>query len=182
MTPVPIDAPTAPAAPRFARLRVIFNPTAGSVGRRGQRLHAVLDLLRAAGVSLDLCPTAARGDARALAAAATPELCDAVVAAGGDGTINEVANGLLDAGHGLPLGIIPLGTANVLALEMDLAITPQAIAGALLAGQPRPVPLARVDGRRFLLMGGAGFDAFVVDNVRLGLKRHAGKLAYVWRP
>lgn len=159
---------------------VIFNPTAGASGPRGRRLRRTLKRLRALGCRLELRETTRRGDAQAFAALASAEQVDVVVAAGGDGTINEVINGLISAPRRVPLGIIPLGTANVLAQDMGLGTTPEAIAQAIAHGPARPCALARVDGRAFLLMGGAGFDAHVVENVKLALKRHAGKLAYAW--
>ena len=97
--------------------------------------------------------------------------------AGGDGTVNEVINVLV--GRGLPLGIVPLGTANVLAAEIDLDLAPEAIARTLAFGEPRPIALGRANGRRFVLMAGAGFDARVVDEVSVPLKRRLGRAAYV---
>lgn len=166
------------------RLMVIYNPAAG--GARGRRLHKTLARLRALGCDLDLRETTRPGDAEAFAAAADPALLDMVVVAGGDGTVNEAINGLARGrpapgdGRALPLGIIPLGTANVLALEIGLGTNPERIARTLAGGHTRRVSLGAVNGRRFLLMAGAGFDAHVVENVRLGLKRKTGKLAYVW--
>ena len=165
------------------RLLVIFNPMAG--GRRGRRrrYEAVLARLRAAGCEITVRETTHRGDAEAFASRLTREDCDLLVVAGGDGTINEVVNGLganRDGGAALPLGIIPLGTANVLAIESGLGLSPLAVAEALLAGEIRPISLGEANGRRFLLMAGAGFDAHVVAGVDGGLKRWLGKGAYVW--
>lgn len=173
---------------RPKRLTVIFNPTAG--GNKRRRLQAVLAHLRRHGCDLDLRETTRSGDAERFAAALTPGETDLIVAAGGDGTINEVVNGLLalPAGMAPPLGIIPLGTANVLALEMKQGLSAAAIARTLTRGTPRPLCVVATDQpspvnptrrRHFLLMAGAGFDAHVVANVRLGLKRHTGKMAYV---
>jgi len=165
--------------PAHPRLLVIFNPVAGGSKRR--RLRRTLDRLRALGCKLDLRETRAPGDAERFAAAACPTAHDAVIAAGGDGTINEVVNGLVagPGGDRLPLGIIPLGTANVLALEMGLSLTPAAVARAIVEGRRRSVALAEAGGRHVLLMAGAGIDAHVVENVNAALKRRTGKLAYV---
>lgn len=170
---------------RPRRLRVIFNPTAG--GAKGRRLHQTLDALKDLGCTLDLQETRQRGDAERLAAIPSTDSADMLVVAGGDGTVNEAINGLLSLRpqDQMPMGIIPLGTANVLALDMGITLTPRGIAETLARGVAKPVHLAAVPGsgnsadRYFLLMGGAGFDAHVVENVRLGLKRHTGKLAYV---
>jgi YegS/Rv2252/BmrU family lipid kinase len=205
------DGAAGPETPR-RRFMVIYNPTAG--GARGRRLRKTLSALRSRGCQLDLRETRQRGDAEAFAIAAVGTGVDAVVVAGGDGTVNEVLNGLLRGGDGdgdggggntaaiPPLGLIPLGTANVLALEIGQTLQPDSIARTLIDGPRRACALARVvpppgdgpdagpafgraeagreGGRQFLLMGGAGFDAHVVENVKLGLKRRAGKLAYVW--
>jgi YegS/Rv2252/BmrU family lipid kinase len=103
-----------------------------------------------------------------------------VVAAGGDGTINEVANGLANApGSVPPLAIIPLGTANVLAQEIGLRGNPRAIARAIAGRARMTVHLGEANGRYFVMMAGVGFDAHVVANVDLTLKRRTGKIAYV---
>jgi diacylglycerol kinase family enzyme len=92
--------------------------------------------------------------------------------------VNEVINGL--AGTDLAVGVIPLGTANVLAGEIGLARAPQKIAEALAHGPIRAVHVGRANGRRFTMMAGIGFDALVVSRVSLKLKKLVGPLAYVW--
>jgi len=160
------------------RVAVIYNPTAGQWRRR--RLTATLKALEALGCRLSLHETARAGDAEAFATGLSAEQFEVVIAAGGDGTINEVANGLVAAARPVPpLAIIPLGTANVLAVEIGLAGRPEAIARAIVGGQRLTAHLGRANGRHFLMMAGVGFDAHVVANVDLALKRHAGKGAYV---
>ncbi len=160
------------------RVLVIYNPTAGQWRRR--KLAATLKALEGLGCSLTLHQTVARGDAEATAAALSAGDFDVVVAAGGDGTINEVANGLIKASAAVPpLAIIPLGTANVLAQEIGLRGSPAAIARAIAQGGRMTVHLGHANGRHFLMMAGVGFDAHVVSNVDLALKRHTGKVAYV---
>jgi diacylglycerol kinase family enzyme len=112
---------------------------------------------------------------------------DVIVAAGGDGTINEVVNGLANErtgpggpGGALPLAVLPLGTANVLAAEIGLDPDPGALARTIAQGPMRPVALGQANGRLFGVVLGAGFDAHVVDGVDTGLKRWIGKGAYVW--
>jgi YegS/Rv2252/BmrU family lipid kinase len=100
-----------------------------------------------------------------------------VVAAGGDGTINEVVNGL--AGTGVTLGLLPLGTANVLALETGVPLDPEAACRLILSGRPARIHLGMAGTRRFLLMAGAGFDAEVVYGTAESWKRKMGKAAYV---
>ncbi|MGB0681815.1 MAG: diacylglycerol/lipid kinase family protein [Magnetovibrionaceae bacterium] len=158
------------------RILIIFNPIAGN--RSGGRLERVIAALRARGLSVTLKPTGKRGDAEAFARELSPADYDVVVAAGGDGTINEVANGL--SSEGPPLAIIPLGTANVLAAEIALPKSAEAIAEVIATGEARQVNVGIVNDRRFLLMAGVGFDAHVVANVDPAIKKAVGKLAYVW--
>ena len=160
------------------RVLVIYNPAAGQWRRR--RLRATLKCLGRLGCTVILQETMRQGDAEARATALSTADCDVVVAAGGDGTINEVANGLIKAtGPVPPLAIIPLGTANVLAQEIGLHGSPEGIARAIVRGSRLTAHLGQANGRRFLMMAGVGFDAHVVANVDLALKRRTGKLAYV---
>lgn len=166
---------------RARRLLVIYNPAAG--GRKRRRLRAWLSRLRALGAEVTLAETLAPRHAEALARAADPARVDAVAVAGGDGTINEAVNGL--AGSRLPLALLPLGTANVLANEIGLPRRLVDLARIAAFAPARPVwpgeavPEGGGERRRFLIMAGIGFDAEVVEHLDLALKRRAGKLAYV---
>jgi diacylglycerol kinase (ATP) len=162
--------------PRRRRVLVIFNPVAGR--RRRLKLNRVLVGLESQGCEVTLRETAAKGDAEALALAADPAAFDVVVAAGGDGTINEIINGL--AASPLPLALIPLGTANVLAAEIGLDLSAAAIAETIARGDAAPIYLGSANGRRFAMMIGIGIDARVVEALDPRLKRLAGKLAFVW--
>ena len=157
------------------RLLIVFNPAAGR--RRRPGLQRVLAALATHPVQVEVAETTGPGDAERFAREADPDRFDVVVAAGGDGTVNEVINGL--AVSGLPLGLLPLGTANVLAAEIDQRLEPAAVAATLASGEPRRIALGRANGRRFILMAGAGFDAHVVNEVSVPLKRRLGKGAYV---
>jgi lipid kinase, YegS/Rv2252/BmrU family len=163
------------------RFLVIHNPVAG--GRRARRLRAVLEALEQRfGAEVAVQPTAGRGDAEAMARAVAPGAFDAVVAAGGDGTINEVVNGLgvrTGSAPPVPLGIVPLGTANVLAHELGLPLDVKGTATVLATGTALPVHLGVANGRCFAMMAGAGLDARVVERVDTRLKRLIGKGAYV---
>ena len=164
-----------------ASIRVVVNPTAGR--RRGKFLQRVLAGLAARHVPHDVAETAAVGHARRIAAE-LPRTTRTIVAAGGDGTINEVLNGLAAGGAtGDPppdLALVPLGTANVLAAEIGLTgLSPQQISDTIVEGQRRNIFLGRADDHYFAQMCGVGFDAHVVANVNLRLKRRVKKLAYV---
>jgi YegS/Rv2252/BmrU family lipid kinase len=154
---------------------VIFNPTAGA--RRRRRLDRVLRALERAGCAITVRETTARGDAEAIARTADARAFDLVAVAGGDGTINEAINGL--AGGTLPLALIPLGTANVLANEIGMPRGADDIARAIATGVPGPVYLGQANGRRFAMMVGIGIDARIIEGIDPRLKRLAGKLAYV---
>lgn len=156
------------------RILVIFNPAAGRARRT--RVETIVQAARALGAEITVAETSAPGHGTQLAREAGD--FDVIAAAGGDGTVNEVINGL--AGKTTALAVIPLGTANVLADEIGLSRSDQAIARALAAGPLRPIRLGLANGRRFVQMAGAGFDANVVAAVSLPLKKKLGPLAYVW--
>ena len=150
--------------------------------RRHERLQAVLTELGKRGLRPRLEETRARGDAVKMAQQAVRQGASLVVAAGGDGTIAEVAEGL--RGSKTQLGILPLGTANVLALELGLPRAPAALAETLIGGRirwlrPGLVTFADGSNRLFVQMLGMGFDAAVVSALDLGLKRRLGRAAYV---
>jgi diacylglycerol kinase family enzyme len=160
---------------------VIFNPVAGR--RRAAALWRVLDLLVENGVKVEVAETQHAGHATQLARDAAREGLSMVVAAGGDGTIAEVANGLI--GSTTALGVIPLGTANVLAKEYKLSTTPRAVANALAYRRTRLLwpGIAKMDGSEhvFVQMVGLGFDGAVVHGLQPLLKRVIGRGAYVWQ-
>ena len=157
------------------RLFVISNPGAGlsrstlidDTVRALQRAGAVLT--RVSPASID----AARLAAREAAASGSH---DAIVAAGGDGTIRHVAAALIDTDT--PLGIIPVGTGNVLAHEIGLQTTADAVTRTLLDGPHIRVACAHANGEPFLLMAGAGFDARILTDLNQRAKSLLGKIAY----
>ncbi|MFN4282064.1 MAG: diacylglycerol/lipid kinase family protein [Alphaproteobacteria bacterium] len=176
--------------PRARRMLLVFNPTAG---RRKGKLDAIMSALAARGWNVTLRETAYAGDATRIARELT-EGYDVLAVAGGDGTLNEAANGLADGQGGgegtgkMPaLAVLPFGTANVLAHEIGLGIDETRVAAAAADGRPTEIYLGQAHyfggrhPRRFLLMAGVGFDAAVVAGVSGGLKRRLGKGAYVWR-
>ncbi|MDD2705758.1 MAG: diacylglycerol kinase family protein [Acidocella sp.] len=167
--------------PEKRLMLIIFNPVAGR--RRAAALWHVLDLLVENGVKVEVAETQYAGHAIELARAAARDGVGMVVAAGGDGTIAEVANGL--RGGSTLLGIIPLGTANVLAKEYGLSTSPRGIANTLAYRRTlRLWPgIAQMPGGAhvFVQMVGLGFDGAVVHTLPPLLKRAIGKGAYVWQ-
>lgn len=160
-----------------SRILVIYNPISGR--RRRALLEEVVRRLRDAGRTVDVSPTGKRGDAERMAGEASRDRFDAVVVAGGDGTINEALNGM--GTSDLPLGLIPMGTANVLAAEVGLSATLEDISRTLLDGRTLSINCGIAGNRRFAMMAGIGFDADVVKGIDPRLKRATGKLAYVWQ-
>ena len=166
---------------RARRLLVIHNPTAGR--RAAKKLAAWRKALDALGAEVTLEKTQGPLHARDIARGADTQHFDAVAVAGGDGTINEAVNGLV--GSALPLALLPLGTANVLANELGLPRDLEALARiaafapARLVRPGEIVSAERAEPWRFLLMAGVGFDAEVVAHLDLRLKRRIGKGAYV---
>ena len=166
----------------YRRIGLIFNLFAGGFKNgRNQRLHEAAESLRRQGCQVTLYETTAPGSGGDLAREALRQGADCVLAAGGDGTISEVAGGL--AGCDTPLGILPAGTANVLARELGIPCHPVEAAGLLGGWAARRVALGRIDNagalpRYFLMMAGAGFDADVVYNLDAQLKHRLGRLSY----
>lgn len=153
---------------------VICNPTAGS---RSNTLFSTLQKLELLGMNLDVQKTQSVEHAETLCKEAVEKgSYECIIAAGGDGTINQVASNMI--GSDMPLGIIPTGTANVLASEIKLSSSPEHIAQTIAFGKTRPVFCGKSNKRIFLLMASVGFDARVVANVPKELKKLFGKGAY----
>jgi len=164
---------------------VIFNPAA--CGEKARRFRHQLEAI---GSQCALKATTASGDARRLAAEAINDGFDLIVAAGGDGTVNEILNGLGDTQDGFArakLGVLPLGTANVFARELGLPIHIERAWKILQRGHETRIDLPRVEflangvRRRqyFVQLAGAGFDARTIELVHWSLKKKIGPLAYI---
>lgn len=178
LAPVSLDRRAGLASVPRRRFLIVHNPTAGA--RRTRRLCRLIGVLdQRFGAEVTVVRTTGRGDAERIARTTAPGIFDAIVAAGGDGTINEVINGLADSDSGMPLGLVPLGTANVLANELGLGEDVEFLADVLVRGTERAVNLGRINGRRFAMMAGAGLDAQVVERIDPKVKKWLGKGAYV---
>jgi diacylglycerol kinase family enzyme len=132
------------------RAAVIVNPRARRAG--GDWQPAVREELGARWSDVDLLVPPSASAATHLARGARTSGYDIVIAAGGDGTVNAIASGL--TGTGIPLGILPLGTANDLARELEIPRDPRAAARAIVDGTPRETDLVTVNGRPFCTVGG----------------------------
>jgi len=161
---------------------LISNPRTGRYNSRRIPIEHIASLLRSRGVEVDLRPTTAPHDATEIAARAARNGSSEIIVAGGDGTINEVIQGV--AGTKARLGIIPRGTANVLARELGLPLDEQEAAVIAARGKSRRIHLGlAIDetnnvSRHFALMAGIGLDASIVRHVRPKLKKRIGKGAF----
>jgi diacylglycerol kinase (ATP) len=170
---------------------LIHNPNAGNGGSgRRQMLDEARRILSHGGIEAELIETRGPGDATEMAQRATAEGRQLVIACGGDGTLNEVVNGLAaeQHGHRVPLALLPGGTANVLAKELDLPWDIPSAAEKLVHGQIKDIalglatPLNEPGKRRyFLSVAGAGPDGMIVYAIDLDLKARVGILAYWWQ-
>lgn len=157
------------------RILLIINPKAGASSRNQ------VDLLgwtaRFAGHTLTVEAPQNAEDAVEVALRGAAEGYDRILAAGGDGTINRVVSALAETE--VPLGIIPLGTVNVLARELGIPLDPVKALQVALGDRTRRLDLGTANGQYFTLMAGMGFDAKVVAEIVPRLKELFGSLAYV---
>jgi YegS/Rv2252/BmrU family lipid kinase len=160
------------------RAALIVNPVARTLPSP-DRLATAPAWLRLRGWEVEEHRTEAAGHATELARRAAERGCDAVIAVGGDGTVNEAINGL--AGSDSALAVIPAGTANVWAHEVRLPRHPAAVARLLDQGDLRRIDLGMVNDRYFLLMASLGVDSIVVSAIPPWAKRTFGRMAYVSR-
>jgi diacylglycerol kinase (ATP) len=169
---------------------LIYNPMSG--GRRHRRVADVekaARILQESGINVELAPTTKRLGATEIARRAVTEKRDLVIACGGDGTINEIVNGL--AGSDIPMALLPAGTANILAKELGVPWDIPGAAKLIANGEIRRIALGLAvplngnhseampkEGRYFLSVAGAGPDGAIVNGVDEELKKSTGIFAY----
>jgi len=167
------------------RICVIFNPAA-----RGNKARRFRRFLNELSQQCALKATTGPGDARRFAQAAVATGYDIIAAAGGDGTVNEVLNGIGDEPDGFQrtrLGVLPLGTVNVFARELKIPLRLEGAWRVLKRARETKIDLGRADffedgrpaQRHFMQLGGAGLDARAIELVSWKLKKTAGPLAYL---
>ena len=155
----------------------IINPIAGG-GRAAKEIAPLLQALcRVSGASCDIVTTNKRGDGTTFAQDAVRQGYSLVAAAGGDGTINEVATGLV--GSGVTLGIIPVGSGNGLARALRIPLRYQDACKLTLDGMPKLIDVGEVEGRRFFATSGVGFDAHVGKTYNESPHHSRGIMPYV---
>ena len=170
--------------PTALKTIIIYNPFAGKLDAKGlERLSRAAEILRESGHDTWLVPTQGPGTAGAIARSHIADGAELILAAGGDGTINEIAEGVVFSE--VPLGILPAGTANVLANEMGMGSSLERAARRVTECVPTRISVGRLlsmngteRSRIFLLMAGIGLDAKIVYNLNLPIKARFGKLAY----
>ena len=172
---------------------LIYNPASGRKRhRRIVEAERAARILEQAGIATELAPTTGRGSATHMARQAVEKRRGMVIACGGDGTVNEIVNGL--AGSRVPLALLPAGTANILAKELGIPWNVPRAAGLIPGSEIRRIALGAAfpangngsaglssGGRYFLSVGGAGPDGAIVHGVEEnfeGLKKSVGELAY----
>ena len=170
---------------------MIHNPNAGNGGRgRERQLDEARRIFSSSGIETQLTETRGPGDATEIAHRASAEGRQLVIACGGDGTLNEIVNGLATQqnGHRVPLALLPGGTANILAKELGLPWDIPRAAERLVHGQVKEIalglatPLEQPEKKRyFLSVAGAGPDGIMVYSLDLDLKAKIGILAYWWQ-
>jgi diacylglycerol kinase (ATP) len=173
---------------------LIYNPTSGGRRhRRFQEIEEAVRILKDAGITAELAPTSDTGHAQEIARLAVEGGREMVIACGGDGTINEIINGL--AGSQVPMALLPAGTANILAKELGIPWDIPRAARLIPEGVVRRIALGMATfagssdgngnsgampsgGRYFLSVGGAGPDGAIVNGVDGALKKRVGVAAY----
>ncbi|HEY8964806.1 MAG TPA: diacylglycerol kinase family protein [Candidatus Methylacidiphilales bacterium] len=166
------------------RTCIILNPAARS--EKAKRLKSQIESLAASlpeGASIKY--TEGPGDAEAKAERAVEQGYRTIVAAGGDGTINEVVNGLTgfaeegDEPPEVTLGILPIGTVNVFSMELGIPSQLEKAWEIIVRGKTRLIDLARANDHRFVQLAGVGFDAQIVARTEWESKKRLGPLSYV---
>jgi diacylglycerol kinase (ATP) len=166
------------------KVLLLYNPLSGQ-RRRTAEIEAALNVFRGSGVEASATPTRAAGDASEQVKQAIADGCDTIFACGGDGTVHDVLQGLV--GTDTVLGVIPLGTANSLAHDLRLPLSPVGAAQAALRSKPRRIAVGRVEyfdlsgqpaARCFVMIVGVGVDAHLFYKLNAAAKRRLGMAAY----
>jgi len=182
----------------YKKVRVIFNPHAGEgmklpaflqdllgvkqrkmdvYDNRAVYIEKITKYLESHHIQAEVSLTEGVDHATELARQCVAEDYDLVIAAGGDGTLNEVINGLAESN--VTLGIIPLGTANILAMMLNIPLELQQACEIIASGKTIRMDLGKGHGRYFSCMAGIGFDAYILQQTTKKLKKKWGALSYV---
>lgn len=159
------------------RARLIYNPTSGREEIR-RLLPDVLERLDRHGIETSCHATTGEGDATREAAWAVERGYDIIIAAGGDGTLNEVVNGMAGLNTLPPLGVFPMGTTNDFARAMGISRRWEDYCDLVIENKTRPIDIGRVNGRHFINIAGGGTLTELTYEVPSKLKTLIGQLAY----
>jgi len=155
------------------KILVILNPAA-----RGERARALRRKIQDFSDEIVIRETRKQGDAKTIARRAVKEGYSAIVAAGGDGTVNEVVNGI--GASNVTFGVLPVGTMNVFALELGIGSKDLARAWSVIErGETREIDLPKANGSYFVQLAGVGLDAEVVRQTTPDFKKALGPISYV---
>jgi len=158
------------------QIAAIVNPVSGRTNTI-PLVRKIADIVKASGNSFDWTATTESGHATQLASQLDADV-DALLIVGGDGTVNEVVNGLAD--RRIPCAILRTGTENLLARALDMPKCTDLVARTLLRGRTCSLDAGEINGRRFLAVAGAGFDAECVARLEKIRSGHINHLHYAW--
>lgn len=159
------------------RARLIYNPTSGREEMK-KKLADILDRLERGGIETSCHATIGEGDATLAAAAAVDRKFDIVIAAGGDGTLNEVVSGLAERAYRPQLGIIPLGTTNDFARAIGIPRQWESAVDIIIRQHTRKIDIGKVNEKYFVNIAGGGSLTELTYEVPSKLKTMIGQLAY----
>lgn len=163
-------------APVFKSAYIIINPAAGKQ-QVNWFLRGAKNTLNRLKIKYEYRITDSPRHATRLAEEAVRKKFDIILAAGGDGTINEVINGIADSD--CVLGVIPLGTVNILAMELGIPLHPMRALNLIMEGRVGTIDLGRANNRYFVLMTACGIDSYTIYRVNVKLKKYIGAFAYI---
>jgi len=160
------------------KIKLIVNPNSKPL-KVALFLQTICSKFEKAGYEVDIYKTIGGGDASIIAReAATSGDYEMVVSGGGDGTVNEVLNGLMP--NPVKLGILPLGTSNVLCRALKLPLNPLKAVDAILNRESKKIDVGLANDRYFSTMISCGFDAYAIEQTSLKVKKFTGRYAYVY--
>jgi len=169
------------------KVLLLYNPSSGQKrARRAETISRIAELYRSHGLQVEQCATTHAGSAIAQTEQAVSVGFDTVIVCGGDGTANEAVNGLMRAGSEAALGVVPLGSGNLLATDLRLPVNPLAAANTLLRYKPRAIRPGLISSqggsgpqsRYFIVAAGVGADADLMYRTAVEVKERWGRKAY----
>lgn len=162
--------------PAFTKVFVIQNPVAWRAKFKKCEKF-IKNFFKRHNIKYEYKITKTAGEATLFAREAVKKGYKLIIAVGGDGTINEVVNGMINSDA--VLGIIPMGTVNILAMELGIPQTISKALNIIMTGKIKSIDIGKVNNRYFILMSGFGMDSYTIYRTNLTLKKYIGGLAYI---